>query len=134
MKYLQFKTKFLVAIIFSTVVMFSSSCQKDEVEDCTSDALGTYVGTESCVGSNSNITMAIGTSSQEDQVVVSVSGTAFTFNGELSSNCGTVSIPSQNIVGAGGVVVSGSFNISGSNMNGTLNFSGSVCSYNMTKQ
>lgn len=134
MKLLKLKTQFLTLIIFSAVILFSSSCKKDEVEDCTSNALGTYVGTESCVGSNNNLTMTISTSSQENQVVVSVSGTAFTFNGELSSNCETVSIPSQTVVGAGGVVVSGSFNINGSNMNGTMNFSGSVCSYNLTKQ
>ncbi|MGB0929344.1 MAG: hypothetical protein ACPGVB_01115 [Chitinophagales bacterium] len=134
MKLLKLKTQFLTLIIFSAVILFSSSCKKDEVEDCTSDALGTYVGTESCVGSNNNITMAISTSSQEDQVVVSITGTSFTFNGELSSNCGTVSIPSQNLVGGGGVTVSGSFNINGNNMNGTLNISGSVCSYNLTKQ
>ncbi len=132
MKRLNTALSFLTFAIIVNLLLFSS-CKKDE-ESCSNDALGTYVGTESCVGSNNNLTLVIGTSSQENQVVVSISGTAFTFNGELSSNCGTVTLPSQTVVGAGGVVVSGSLSLNGNNMSGTINYSGTVCSYNMTRQ
>ena len=110
-----------------------SSCSK---EDCLQDITGTYVGTESCPGANNNLTVVIGESSTEGNVVLSVSGSSLTFNGTITSNCGSINIPNQNVTSAGFPGnIDGSFNINGDNLTGTLTFStGGICSYNLNKQ
>ncbi len=131
MKFTKIALKFTFAIILGIIIIFSSSCKKDD--ECLTDATGTYVGIESCPGVNNNLTMVISPSVTDGKVVISISGTAITFNGDLSSNCSSISIPSQNVTGQTGTV-DGSFSLNGTNLSGTLNFSNNSCSYNFSKQ
>ena len=114
-------------------LLFLTSCSDD---DCIDEVLGTYVGTESCPGVVNNLTIVVGTSSVEDRVVLSVSGTTLTFNGDLSADCGAITIPNQNISlnGLPGNI-DGTFNVGSNSMTGNLTFStGGNCSYNLTRQ
>ena len=131
MKFTKTILQFAFTITLGIIIIFSSSCKKDD--ECLTDATGTYVGIESCPGVNNNLTMVISPSATEGQVVISISGTSITFRGDLSSNCSSISIPSQNVTGQTGTV-DGSFSIISTNLSGTLNFSNNSCSYNFSKQ
>ena len=129
----QIKMKNLIYLTLFTSLFIFSSCSND---DCIDDILGTYVGTESCPGVVNNLTIVIGTSSQEGKVVFSVSGTTLTFNGDLSSDCGSIAIPNQNIsVNGTPGNIDGTFNTNSNTLTGTLSFStGEICSYNLNRQ
>lgn len=123
----------ILFILVLTPIFLLTSCSKD---DCIDDVLGTYIGTESCSGSVYDGVITITSSSQEDQVVFAVSGTTLTWNAELSSDCGTLTVPSQNVsVNGLSGNIDGVFNINGNSLTGTLSFFGaSTCSYNFTRQ
>jgi len=57
--------------------------------------MGMYAGTESCLVTVRNLVMDPSKSSATDQVVFAVG--SLTFNGELSSECETITVPNQNV-------------------------------------
>ncbi len=106
-----------------------TSCVKDK---CIEEVLGTYKGTESCPGINSNLTFIVTLGAEENSVVFNVQGSNISFKGTLNDDCSVINIPSQNIPGIGSV--NGSFSLSGINMTGNLTYPLGTCSYSMTKQ
>ena len=127
------KTKFstIAFLLIATIGLLVTSCKKEDT-GCTVDPTGTYVGNESCTGSNTNLTFVITNSSVENEVVFSLSGTQVTFKGTKSADCKTISIPNQNIPNLGSL--NGSFNLNGTTLTGSLTYAFGVCTYNMVKQ
>jgi len=116
----------LALVLLSAMVV---SCNKDK---CIDDVIGTYKGTESCPGVNTNLTLVVTTGAEENSVVFNVQGTSISFKGTLNDDCSVINIPSQNIPGIGSV--NGSFSIAGINMTGNLTYPLGTCSYSLTKQ
>ena len=131
MKFSLAAIKVVFAVLLGFSLMLTTSCNDDE--DCISDATGTYVGTETCPGFNNNLTMTITEASEDDEVILAISGTSITITGELNDDCNSIRVPSQNVAALNGSV-DGSLSINGSNLTGTLNYPGGTCSYNLSKQ
>ena len=129
---LKFQRKALKTIIFGIGILLISTCKKDN--NCSSDIFGVYEGTESCYGSGSNIIVTLNGSSQTSKVTLtSLVVTGFIFEGNFSMENCTINLPNQNRFGQP-EVINGTLNINRNNLNGTINYSGLSCTYDLSKQ
>ena len=123
---------FLYVFALAQILIFTSCSD----ESCVDEAIGTYVGTESCPGTVSNLTVIVGPSSVEDRIVLTISGTDLTFNGDLTSGCSNIIVPSQNIsINGFPGNIDGTLTLGNNVISGSLTFSsGETCTYNLNRQ
>jgi len=131
--------KFFYLIIIALLI---TSCSDDE--NCIDDIVGIYSG---------NCTSNIGTFQGEMTISKSSTGEfnllindemldsgISTYDATISSECNTITVPSQSVIFTGGAAatISGTFQINLPSLTGNLNVVvgtvGTICSYNLTKR
>jgi len=125
-------------MLIALVVLSFSSC-KDDIKSCVEDSVGTYTGTQDCVGLGSSaITYSISESSDgDDRILFNIDGDIY--KATVNEDCNytfdsTVVIDDYN----NAITVTGSGSFDEGEMNGTIVLTtgtiGISCSQDATKQ
>ena len=136
------KLKIMKSIYVSILLLFFTSCAKND--NCLDDAIGIFTGSCTSTFGTYQGDMTISKSSTGESNLLfkdeMLDSGKSTYNGTISSDCKTITIPSQSIIIGNGqaATINGTYKLNGSNLTGNLNVtfgtSGGVCTYNLTKR
>jgi hypothetical protein len=127
-------------ISFLLFAVFLIACSKN---DCRDNVTGVYSGNcSSNIGTFQGDMTISNSSTGESNLLIKdqmLDSGVVTYNATVSSNCKTITVPSQSIISGGvAATISGTFQLNGSSLTGNLNLvigsSGTICSYNLTKR
>lgn len=129
---------------FSIFILFISFLASCTVEiPCTDDIVGTYEGTCTSNLGNFQGTVEISKSADDDYSLLiedSILASKEVLNATTTTECGTITVPTQSFVNSKGNVytVSGNYNINGKALTGDMTIIlgnvGAKCTYSMLKK